>query len=933
MQPMLRAIPLLAVALVAGHARAEAAVRPEDKIAPWVMEKTAAGGAAEFLVVLAPQADLAGARALTTKQAKGRFVRDALWDMAQATQGPILAELRARGVEHRAYYIVNMVWVKGDRALALALAARADVARIEGNPVIHNVLPEPEAPPAGAHDNDAPDAVEPGINFVRAPQVWALGFTGQGVVVGGQDTGYRWTHNALKPHYRGWNGTTASHDFNWHDSIHSGGGVCGFNSPVPCDDFFHGSHTMGTTVGDDGTGNQVGMAPGAKWIGCRNMDVGAGTPATYLECFEFFLAPYPVGQGPGQGDPALAPDVTVNSWTCPPGEGCAAGTLLTAVQAQRAAGIVTEASAGNAGPGCSTVTDPPAIYDESFSTGALNTGSDTLAGFSSWGPVTVDGSGRVKPDIAAPGTNTRSCDNSADNAYTTASGTSMAGPHVAGAVALLLSAVPSLSGNPDAIEQRLTDTAARNATNSTGLCGSTAGVYPNNLWGYGRLDVLCAVHGNLSGVSISVAGSTTVCPTCTGGTATVTDTGGGPATHQWGFRTTSGGAMTNIPGQTGISYVINGADFPGAGNYLLVERTTSTASCGAPLVSNEVPVTVTPVALSIGDVTVAEGNAGGTTASFSVTLSGPSGAVSVDYATGDGTASVADGDYAAASGTLTFAPGQTAQPLNVTVNGDTRFEANETFLVNLSNPQAAVLADGQGLGTIVNDDTATAADSRIELIHASRSAAQPGSRGLRGLRRLLPDPRGRPLLLRGRPGRGDRRHRGERPGPGADRIRRLDGGAILGGGGSGSEPEPELRERVHDRPRRVRAGAEPRLRRKLRARGRLRAACVRDNPGRGALQQLGDTDHGAGGPEHVGPDDRREHLVPGLHRRSGGHRCAQPRTEGDPDPEYLDGRVGGERNDHDQPRRPLRGPHGQGRRGRTGHGLHLRHGAPGRGTP
>ena len=726
MQPKLRALPLLAVALVAGHARAEAAVRPEAKIAPWVMEKTAAGGAAEFLVVLAPQADLAGARALPTKQAKGRFVRDALWDMAQATQGPLLAELRAGGVEHRAYYIVNMVWVKGDRALALALAARSDVARIEGNPVIHNVLPEPEGPVAGP---EVPDAPETGINFVRAPQVWALGFTGQGVVVGGQDTGYRWTHNALKPHYRGWNGTTADHDFNWHDSIHSGGGICGANSPVPCDDYFHGSHTMGTTVGDDGAGNQVGMAPGAKWIGCRNMDVGAGTPATYLECFEFFLAPYPVGQGPGQGDPALAPDVTVNSWTCPPGEGCAAGTLLAAVQTQRAAGIVTEASAGNAGPGCSTVTDPPAIYDESFSTGALNTGLDTLADFSSWGPVAVDGSGRVKPDITAPGTGTRSCDNTADNAYTTASGTSMAGPHVAGAVALLLSAVPSLSGNPDAIEQRLTDTAVRNATNSTGLCSSTAGVYPNNLWGYGRLDVLCAVHGNLSGVSISVAGSTSVCPTCTGGTATVTDTGGGPATHQWGFRTTSGGAITNIPGQTGISYVINGADFPGAGSYLLVERTTSTASCGAPLVSNEVPVTVTPVALSIGDVTVAEGNAGGTTASFSVTLSGPSGAVSVDYATADGTASVADGDYAAASGTLTFAPGQTAQPLSVTVNGDTRFEANETFLVDLSNPQAAALADGQGLGTIVNDDTATAADSRIELVHASRLLRSLGAVG------------------------------------------------------------------------------------------------------------------------------------------------------------------------------------------------------------
>ncbi len=92
-------------------------------------------------------------------------------------------------------------------------------------------------------------AAEPGISYVRAPQIWNLGYTGQGVVVGGADTGYRWTHAALKNAYRGWNGTTASHDYNWHDSIHSGGGVCGANSAAPCDDQGHGTHTMGTAVG------------------------------------------------------------------------------------------------------------------------------------------------------------------------------------------------------------------------------------------------------------------------------------------------------------------------------------------------------------------------------------------------------------------------------------------------------------------------------------------------------------------------------------------------------------------------------------------------------------------------------------------------------------------------------------------------------------
>ena len=297
------------------------------------------------------------------------------------------------------------------------------------------------------------------------------------------DTGVRWTHNALKPHYRGWDGVTADHDFNWHDSIHSGGGVCGPDSPQPCDDFFHGSHTTGTAIGADGGANQIGMAPGAKWIACRNMDQGVGTPARYIECMQFFLAPYPVGGG--QGDPTKAPDITINSWGCPTSEGCSVNTLQAAVEAQAAAGIMMVVAAGNSGSSCSTVTDPPSFYAASYTAGALNTGTDTIAFFSSRGPATIDGSGRIKPDITAPGTSTRSASNSSDNAYTFADGTSMATPHIAGAMALLWSAIPSLQNQIDPSRAALNNAAVHIASTQCGAAGP-----PNNVFGWGRVDIL-----------------------------------------------------------------------------------------------------------------------------------------------------------------------------------------------------------------------------------------------------------------------------------------------------------------------------------------------------------------------------------------------------------------------------------------------------------
>ena len=270
--------------------------------------------------------------------------------------------------------------------------------------------------------------------------------------------------------------------------------VCGANTVAPCDDNGHGTHTAGTTVGDDGAGNQVGVAPGAKWIGCRNMDQGNGTPATYTECFQFMIAPTDLAGN--NANPALRPHVLNNSWGCPASEGCVTrAELETIVNNTQAAGIFVEVSAGNSGPGCSTVTDAPAIYSASFSTGAIDI-SNVLASFSSRGPSTFYTPNLLKPNISAPGVNVRSSTRTSDSSFGNLSGTSMAGPHVAGVVALLWSARPQLVRDIAATKTILQNTANPGVTVSPAqTCGGTPSTQiPNNSFGYGRVDALAAVN-------------------------------------------------------------------------------------------------------------------------------------------------------------------------------------------------------------------------------------------------------------------------------------------------------------------------------------------------------------------------------------------------------------------------------------------------------
>ncbi|MBS0569773.1 MAG: S8 family serine peptidase [Proteobacteria bacterium] len=471
----------MAIAFALGCGAAGAA-----QIDPALLAQAQRSGRADTLIVLDAAVPTALLRQDGNYLARRRNLVDALRATAEVSQEPLRRWLDDNGVTYRSFWIVNMIQAQLTSAQIDELAAREDVARLVNN--LPHALRLPDSPTMPMRP-EMIETAEWGVAKIRAPEVWALGITGQGVVVAGQDTGIRWTHNALKPHYRGWNGVSADHNFNWHDAIHdSVGNVCGNDSIQPCDDNGHGSHTVGTMVGDDGLGNQVGVAPGAKWIGCRNMDATAGTPARYNECAQWLLAPTDLaGANP---DPAKAPDIVSNSWGCDASEGCTAGNeVKTAIDNLVAGGILFVAAAGNAGAGCDTILNQPAILDSAFTIGAT-TSTDAMSSFSSRGPVT--GANRVKPDVVAPGSSVRSVTNSSDTAYAIMSGTSMATPHVTGAAALVMAVNPALKGNPQRVMDILRQTAVPIA--STQVCGGIpATTFPNPVQGYGRIDALAAV--------------------------------------------------------------------------------------------------------------------------------------------------------------------------------------------------------------------------------------------------------------------------------------------------------------------------------------------------------------------------------------------------------------------------------------------------------
>jgi subtilisin family serine protease len=429
-----------------------------------------------LFVILKQQADVGPASSMLNREVRLKYVYGALTRQAEQTQAPVRAALDRLGVQYRPYYLVNAMVVNGGPLLAAYLSSLPQVDRVLDNPELRP-LPVPLSPSRG--DLAAPSGATWNVKSIGADRVWTeLGVTGTGIVVGQSDSGAAGDHPALAPAYRG---RTAGDDYNWLDPWN------GTRSPTDIDG--HGTHTLGTILGHGG----IGVAPGAEWIGCVNLARNLGNPGDYLTCMQFMLAPYPQGGDAFRdGDPTRAADVLNNSWGCPPIEGCDPNVFLPAVKVLRDAGIFVVVSAGNNGPRCSSLIEPLALYGDVLSVGALDR-QGNLSFFSSRGPVTVDGSNRIKPDIVAPGEDIVS--SFPGGTYASEAGTSMAGPHVVGTIALMWSANPKLIGDIDRTDAILLATAKKYPGVPDGC---SDGRTPNDETGYGMLDAYAAVKAALA---------------------------------------------------------------------------------------------------------------------------------------------------------------------------------------------------------------------------------------------------------------------------------------------------------------------------------------------------------------------------------------------------------------------------------------------------
>jgi hypothetical protein len=430
-----------------------------------------AEGPADFMVEMVAQADLSKAYDIKDWDARGWFVYNTLKATAEQSQAHARDYLDKVGLRYDSYFTGNEIYVwAGDLKAANTLAALPEVAGIRAprtgyvDPVVSEVSAAPEGP----------DALAWGIDWVEADLFWAnFGIQGEGIIVANIDTGVQWDHPALDQAYKCPSNPTDPAC--WSDPSNSCGGAV-------CDNNGHGTHTMGTMVGDDDPSLtwQAGMAPNAQFIMCKGCESSSCSEASLLACGDWIVAP--------AGDPANRPHIVNNSW------GGRTGTCdtwyLAKVQAWRAAGIFPAFSAGNSGSSCSTL-GVPGVYQESFASGGFDSSGNTYTS-SSRGPApssppTCDPhEPYTKPNIAAPAVSV--CSSVPTNGWSCGySGTSMASPHSAGAVALLWSCNPSLIGQIDQTFEILQN--STDAPPDAGNCGAPPDGEGEYTHGYGYLNV------------------------------------------------------------------------------------------------------------------------------------------------------------------------------------------------------------------------------------------------------------------------------------------------------------------------------------------------------------------------------------------------------------------------------------------------------------
>jgi subtilisin family serine protease len=463
------------------------AADPMDKVEAGVLNDLATGkGVATFWAIMQAKADLASAYGIQDRDARGQFVLDRLTETAEQSQAGLRAFLSSRGVAYEPFWIANTIRITGDEALLTAVAARPDVAKIVASRTYAVPTPDP------AKLEAAINVVEWNIDRINADDVWStFGVRGEGIVVANIDTGVQYNHPALVAQYRGnLGGGSFDHNYNWHDPSM----ICGSPSLVPCDNNGHGTHTMGTMLGDDGDPgpNQIGVAPHARWIAAKGCETNSCSDFALLSSAQWILAPTDLGGN--NPDPTRRPHVVNNSW----GGGGGDPWYMASVDGWIASGIFPAFSNGNSGPGCNT-SGSPGDYPQSYSAGAFDI-NNNIAGFSSRGSSAFGG--ELKPNIAAPGVSVRS--SVPVNSYASFNGTSMASPHVAGTVALIWSAAVAIERDIDATKALLDQTAVDTAD---AQCGGTPA--DNNVWGEGKLDAFAAVDAAPRGPTGTLTGTVT----------------------------------------------------------------------------------------------------------------------------------------------------------------------------------------------------------------------------------------------------------------------------------------------------------------------------------------------------------------------------------------------------------------------------------------